>query len=505
MYIIMIKINYLTDLMKEEKNVFALKTVIAKKTHRERNRTDKMNKTIKNMAVMLLVLLMMTSCGAQVSPVEESALTAGQSVTEATTEVTEVLETTTSVVDAPVLDVVKNGSTSFKVVRADGASDEIVVASMLLRKALNEAIGANVGIASELSKKDSDGQNEILVGITNRGISQEFKDSLTGQMFGIKVTENSIVIAATHEDFVPLAVDYFLEHYMENNEYVTIAEGTYSISTAASITCEGVLADLTNIRPDTNYATISELVGNVPREGNFKILQGGCVTDQYAYMAVLNTTDYDTKDAGCYIYKFSKDTWKVVKRSELLMLAHANDITYNPNTNQLFVVHCYVDGTKISIIDADTLKLVDTLHTDIDIYALDYYAPTNTFVGGARLRTCTFFFRYSPKGDRLLTTGQITPIETKMTTQGICRDDKYVYHVMYSTDNKEPYNTIIIYDLETKKPAQYIRLSISGQEPENISLVDGVFYIGCNPKYNTLDIYKSVLYEFDFDACKPMS
>ena len=187
-------------------------------------------------------------------------------------------------------------------------------------------------------------------------------------------------------------------------------------------------------------------------------------------------------------------------------MAHANDITYNPNTNQLFVAHCYVDSTRISILDADTLKLVGTIHTDIGVYALDYHAPTNTFIGG-RGKSGTIFFKYSPKGDRLLTTGQITPMSTQMVTQGICRDDKYAYHVMFSTDAVEPYNTIIIYDLETKKLAHNVRLSISDQEPENISLVNGVFYIGCNPKSgsNKLDIYKSVLYEFDFDAVKPLT
>ena len=465
-------------------------------------------KGIKNVGITLLAALMLASCGTAAPPDEEENTAATTQITAetSTAAVTEPPKTTVSIADAPVLDVIKNGTTSFKVVRADRTTDEIAVASIQLRKALNDATGANVGIASDLANKDSDGRNEILVGITNRGISQEFKDSLTGQMFGIKVTENGIVIAATHEDFIPLAVDYFLAHYMENNEYVTVSEGTYSISTAAGVICEGFVADLTNIRPDTHYATISELVGNVPREGNFKALQGGCVTDKYAYMAVLNTTDYDTQDAGCYVYKISTETWKVVKRSGLLMMAHANDITYNPNTNQLFVAHCYVDSTRISILDADTLKLVGTIHTDLGVYALDYYAPTNTFIGG-RGKSGTIFFKYSPKGDRLLTTGQITPIATKMITQGICRDDKYAYHVMFSTDANEPYNTIIIYDLITKKLAHNVRLSISDQEPENISLVDGAFYIGCNPKSgsNKLDIYKSVLYEFDFDASKPLT
>ena len=466
------------------------------------------NKIIRYVGVGLLSLLMLASCGKETPSAEEGIATqeVTSELTTVVSEVTEPAETTRSIADMPVLDIVKDGYTSFKVIRGDQTSDEVGVSAVLLRRALNDATGANIGITSDLANRNSDGSKEILIGITNRGVSQEFKDSLTGQSFGIKVTENNIVIAATHEDFIPLAVDYFLAHYMENNEYVTISEGKYSISTAASIICEGFLADLTDIRPDTQYATISELVGNVPREGNFKALQGGCVTDKYAYMAVLNTTDYDEKDAGCYIYKINTENWKVVKRSGVLMLAHANDITYDPATNRLFVAHCYVDNTKISIIDADTLKLVDTIHTDLGVYALDYHAPTNTFIGG-RGKSGTIFFRYANNGSRLLTAGTITPIATQMVTQGICRDDKYAYHVMYSTAADEPFNTIIIYDLEGKKLAHNVRLSISDQEPENISLVDGVFYIGCNPKSgsNKLDIYKTVLYEFDFDAVKPLT
>ena len=470
-----------------------------------------LKKMMKPTMAGLLALLMLASCG-QKTPEETQSTTASEEITttEATTIVTEETvitepaETTVSIADAPVLDVVKDGKTSFKIIRANTSSDEIAVASMQLRKALNEATGANISMTTEQTNKNSNGDFEILVGVTNRAISKELKKSLTGYAFGIKVTETGIAIAATHEDFIPMAVDYFLEHYMENNEYVTISKGNYSISTAASVTCSGILADLTDIRPDTAYATVSELAGTISKDGNFNILQGGCVTDKYAYMAVINTTNYDTKDSGCYIYKLDTKTWKVVKRSGVLMLAHANDITYNPETNQIFVAHCYVDNTKISIIDADTLKLVGSIHTDMGVYALDYHAPTNTFIGG-RGKSGTLFFRYSPKGDRLLMVGQITPTPTQMVTQGICRDDKYAYHVMFSTSADEPYNTIIIYDLEKKKLAHNVRLSISDQEPENISLVDGVFYVGCNSKSgsNKLDIYKTVLYEFKFDESKP--
>jgi hypothetical protein len=463
-----------------------------------------MKKLWKGMSVCLAMILLLASCAQQEPQQSTTAVDSTTIASEVFSESeTEITTTETPVAEAAFLNVVTNGSTSFKVVHSGDAREEVSVAAILLRKAINDATGANVGIISDLSKRESDGSMEIIVGVTNRGISQEFKSSLGEYSFGIKVTEKGIVIAASHEDFVPLAVDYFLEHYLENSDLVQISDGNYAISSAASIICQGKLADMDNIHLDTNYATISELVAHVPKSGNFKAMQGGCVTEDYAYIAVINTTDYDTKDSGCYIYKYSTDNWKLVKRSGVLMLAHANDITYDPKTNRLYVAHCYVDSTKISIIDADTLKLVGSIHTDAGVYALDYHAESNTFVGGQG-KSGTIFFKYNPQGTKLLTYGRISPTPTQMITQGICRDDQYVYHVMFSNSSIEPYNTIIIYDLEGKKLAHNVRLSISGQEPENISLVNGAFYIGCNSSSSTqLDIYKSVLYEFDFSACTP--
>ncbi len=464
---------------------------------------------MKWLCLCFMTVILLTSCGqagqtasgAQTS--ETSTLTTGTSaVAVATTTATQPIQTESPYINAPRLNIVSNGKTSFKIVYAAKASDEIAVSSILLRKAINEATGANVAVTVDQSNPSSDGSMEILVGMTNRSDSSEFKNTLSDQAFGIKITEKGIVIAATHEDFIPLAVDYFMANYLESSDHTTVEKGAYSISTAAGVICRGKLADLTNIRPDTNYATVSELVGGIPYDGNFKIMQGGCVTEKYAYMAVINTADYDLKDAGCYIYKLDSKTWKTVRRSGVIMSAHSNDITYIPEKNQIYVVHCYVNAKQITVLDADTLEFVETIYTDSGIYALDYHAPSKTFIGGQG-KSGTIFFRYAKDGKTLITAGKITPISTQMITQGICRDDRYAYHVMYSTQNVEPYNTILIYDIEKKTLAHRVRLSISDQEPENISIVDGVFYIGCNPRSGSvkLDIYKSVLYEFDFGDC----
>jgi len=460
----------------------------------------------KYVSVLLALITLLASCGVPVNQIEESTSATSDSSESATTEW--ITETTEKPVSCTTLDIVKNGKTTFKVIRGDAASDEIGVSAIHLRKAINDITASNVGILSDWVKDESTldpNATEILVGQTNRQASKDFQATLTGYSFGIKITENQVIIAATHEDFIPLAVDYFMERYLVNGEHVTISEGTFSISSAASVICIGVPADMTNIKLESNYATISEKVAQVPKIGNFKIMQGGCVTEDYAYMAMINTADYDTEAAGCYIYKYDVKTWKLVKRSKVLMLDHANDITYNPANNMLYVAHCYVDSKKISLIDADTLELKTSIWSDsVGLYAFDYNEENNIFVGG-NSKSSTMIFKNQLNGSKLITSGKIQGITTKMTTQGICSDANYVYHVMFTTSKSpdEPYNAIFIYDLDAKKLAHNVRLSISGQEPENISIVNDEFYIGCNASGNACDIYKSVLYEFDFDTVTP--
>ena len=388
------------------------------------------------LAFAMALIMLLSSCASSSgqSGEETSVTTQDTTVSQVTAEQT--TENTTELIEHTTLDIVKDGKTTFKVIRGDTASDEIGIASVHLRKAINDLTGSNVGILSDWVKDESTldpNAPEILVGNTNRQASKEFRATLTGYSFGIKITEHQVIIAATHEDFIPLAVDFFMEHYLVSGEHVQIGKGTFSISSAASVVCVGTPADMTNIRLDSNYATISEKVAQVPKSGNFKIMQGGCVTEDYAYMVMINTADYDTQAAGCYIYKYDVKTWKLVKRSKVLMLDHANDITYNPANNMLYVAHCYVDSKKISLIDADTLELKTSIWSDsVGLYAFDHNEENNIFVGG-NSKSSTMIFKNQLNGTKLITSGKIQGISTQMTTQGICSDANYVYHVMFTT------------------------------------------------------------------------
>lgn len=71
-------------------------------------------------------------------------------------------------------------------------------------------------------------------------------------------------------------------------------------------------------------------------------------------------------------------------------------------------------------------------------------------------------------------------------TQGICADEKYVYHVMYSTSSntEEPMHMIFVRDWDGALIAS-IPVALKACEPENISLVGDMFYIGFNNSTGT--------------------
>lgn len=238
-------------------------------------------------------------------------------------------------------------------------------------------------------------------------------------------------------------------------------------------------ADLINGKEQFRLQT--ELIGTIPRMDGFRILQGGCVTEKRAWFAMVSDEDFsDWEKSKCYILCYDTKTMQEIARSEVLMLGHANDITYLPQTNELYVVNCYM--RQISVLDADTLTLKEVKKTDntfkFDLYAIDYNQKKDCFVTAMNQAAMVHYDR------DLKLIGSALPQATKLVTQGICCDDRYVYHVLYAADPDAPENENIILVLDwAGKEIARIPVGLEGIEPENISLLGDTFYIGCNTRY----------------------
>ena len=216
-------------------------------------------------------------------------------------------------------------------------------------------------------------------------------------------------------------------------------------------------------------------LADIPKTGSFRILQGGCVTQEHAYFAMLSDENFNSYILSkCYIIKYDRHTMQELCRSEVMSLGHANDITYIPESNELYVVHCV--NRKVSILDADTLtvKRTDRLQR-LDSYAISYNPSRDQFVSGIATAGMGFF------DSELNVVGSAKELDTTLVTQGICSDDKYIYHIMYSTktNTEEPMHMIFVRDWEGNLITS-IPVGLKDCEPENISLVGDTFYIAVN-------------------------
>ena len=452
--------------------------------------------TIKHTVPLLLALAMLlafASCDTAAGP-EEPATTEPDTGTAAPTEATTPAETEPP--EPASLTISDPGVPDCRIVVVRNARPSVVSAARMLRQKINDLCGMELTIGPGASPIGNE-RSYISIGITNLPEEAEFRAELTRAgtyAFGYRFTENGIIITATHEDLTQIAVEHFVQHCLTADGTFSVRPGEQiSILTAPPVIVTGTKSDLTELMPDHLYATLSERVGGVPKSGNFKALQGGTATADYAWFAMINTADYDTKAAGVWIYKLDAKTWKVIKKSEVLMLDHANDITYIPQTNEIAVAHCYVDSQKATFLNADTLTVTRVLRSNTKgFYALAYNADRDEFIGGTGKANMN---KYS---GNLTFKQYYEGTGTQLTTQGIYCDNNYIYHILYSSGLKdEPDNMIFVNRYDNGQKVAKIRLSISGQEPENLSIVNGAFIIGCNSSNAAeVDIYRTEVIDF---------
>ncbi len=130
---------------------------------------------------------------------------------------------------ASYLTVLSGDKMNYTIVRPDNASDEEEEAGVTLRKAFREKFKVNPELVTDWIKRGEtleEGLLEILVGDTNREESQIVKNSLDGDMYGIVVLNNKIVIAASDDEYIDDAVDAFINTYIKPAESKVEIEAT---------------------------------------------------------------------------------------------------------------------------------------------------------------------------------------------------------------------------------------------------------------------------------------
>ncbi len=220
---------------------------------------------------------------------------------------------------------------------------------------------------------------------------------------------------------------------------------------------------------DTPIKAKLKKVGMVPYDGDFGVAQGACTDGKYIYVILENQKvdgegGYQKNDHYGKIFKVDPATMKIVAKSEPLLIDHGNDVTYNPKTKQLIVVHNAPNRKKLSFVDPETLTVTDTLtHSELEMYAIAYNEKTDQYVVGL-----SHGYDFAILDNQFNLVQKFSGKVTGYTKQNFDCDEKYIYMLQYNS------NTIQVYDWDGNFVREIALNYI--EEPESLLHIGSQFY-----------------------------
>ncbi len=190
-----------------------------------------------------------------------------------------------------------------------------------------------------------------------------------------------------------------------------------------------------------NELTLEDPIISFEKSSDYD-LQGFTVAQNKLFIVLV-----DYNDSSSIIKVYNLDNFKLVKEYKFDSLGHANDVTYNSNTNIIYVLHA--GGTKtISSFDGSSFEYITTFN-------IDYPARSITFVDnfdGYIIRN----FALSYKLDNSFVCNDdclfmiIPDLKYETCRQGWAYHDGYLYYANWSWINQggDGTNTIKRYDMD---------------------------------------------------------
>ncbi len=394
-------------------------------------------------------------------------------------------ETPTETPEPPVTEpsgpvvIAEGGQAKLYIVMPRGKSLDTVYA----KDKLYYFVKSSLDLKLEFGQDSADYEYELLLGNTGREESTAFTESLPDGKYGIKLEGKKIIIASKELVFLYDAVEYMIENF------ITVSEAGMVIDMPTSTYIGD--GDPTSLRYVLTKAEDKKIqfkrdnsfgIDTAPPAEQIYASQGGCTDGENFYQAFIQPVhaDPNKKDErynNVIIVKQDKDG-NVIKTSEMfsgdISLNHANDMTYNSKTHEIYVAHAKPNNKKVSVLDADTLELKTTLNVITDIYAISYSPERDVVVAamsnGYDLRAFTPTFNKYASG-----TIEGASVAEGCTPQGICSDDTFIYSLLITTGKK---NVITVYDWHGNficliDTGIFVVSSTNMNEGENLRIYDG--------------------------------
>ncbi len=430
---------------------------------------------MKKTAIILAIIAILSLIAACFAGCGESEQTGDSTSADAAPAATDEITSGVQVAEDGVRRLVSGGEAIYTLVRPTNMGNTGINAAVYLRGRLEEISGVRLTIMEDFVKNKSEiDENacELLFGMTNRTDGEEGPKS----GFSIRTERNRVVILAGSEAYLRYAADYFVDTILQDPELAEVGEGKIFLKKDIDYVSEkfSYLAEI--LRSSDSLSSTSERLFTVPYPSDqHKNPQGGWIDPEgrFYYQVFLNR-DNESNEANNQdiIVKYDMIANRINKVSGILYLNHANDITWYPEKNCLAVVHNNPNRKNVSLVDPDTLQLIETVNLNYTIYCMDYNPENDMFViglsGGQNFR---FLKRNFKDAERTIHTS--TPLTTGYTTQGCASDANFIYFVLYKQ------NVITVYDWSGNF-VTLISFDVGSIEPENISVVNDEIYVTCN-------------------------
>ncbi|MBQ7320761.1 MAG: hypothetical protein IJW99_01565 [Clostridia bacterium] len=383
---------------------------------------------------LLLGAMLLTSCAQKVEDMEETTAATG----ETTVTVAKETEKTVST-----LSLITDGKCTFTITRSEEASSAMVSNTKALHKNLQKFTSSKATIGTDWTRKDAEVDNskpEILVGVTNRRATQELLADLPPHSYGIRVTEDKVVIVGTSENMTAYGLYAFESQFLLNKEYagagyLNLPVGTEVIHTSESLDQRESI--LRSTHPIAAYVTNDR---NLSERNGFTAAQGAATDGTYFYNVLKKKEGNVETDI---LVKSKVSDFSEVAVSAEMPLDHANDMTYDSKRNLLVIPNML--GKIITRIDPETLTVVSEVDAPLPgtPWAIAYNATRDCYVVAAGGRLCITDENFVPK-----TSFPTVSSSKKQVGQGMDADDEFIYMPLSpdSSEGGNKYNVIMVYD-----------------------------------------------------------
>lgn len=363
---------------------------------------------------------------------------------------------------------VKNGCAEAKIVMPAEPTRHVLYARDRLQLSIKGLSGIEL-------LEDGEAAFEILIGDTGREESIALRSTLGDDEYAVKAEKGKIIIVASNEAFLYEATKYFIDNYLKE-PFARIYENeltllTNDISVKRTGDKSSIHYNLSmGTKPSAEavaYATLdNSKYGASDADPRIYRRQGGCFNGENYYQVFISKNE-----EIAVIAKKNLKTGEIVY-SEPRVMEHANDATYDPYNNRIFVG----SGKTVWIYDADTLEYIEEKTFTHTTSKFSYSPERHLYVLGSY-----YFYDDSLTYTKNYFKGALSSIgvdSSKLSAQGSCCDDTFIYSLVIESLGNSKYNAYFsVYDWYGNIVA-FVSVEIPNKfEPENISIVDGTLYI----------------------------